>query len=427
MPERSSDVTLGLLGAGNVGNRVYQLSQETDQSSINISKVFVRDKTKKRNFPVPQKKLTTDPTEITEDEKINLIISVVGEEVPEKKYILDSLKNKKSVVTASKLVMAKYGREIFQTAEDNEVGVYFEAAVAGGIQIVDNLQERYSVNRITELTGIVNGTTNYILTKMANEGMSFKKALKEAQEKGYAEPDPTDDVQGYDARYKLALLSTLAFREGWIDYSDISCEGITGIDQMDFTFAKELNYRIKLIAQAKRQNGAITAWVAPTFLYRTHPLAQIDNATNAILLRGDPVGDIKLEGPGAGNGPTTASVWSDVKKAEKQIRGGFAQEYPNYANNAELLSFDNTLNRHYIRARISNAPMSLAKFATIMGEQQVSIDEILQPKFAKYENNTVVEMAVITEPSREADVAKSLKILDEEEVVKIGAVFRVLD
>ncbi len=425
MVERNTNIEVGLLGAGGVGSKVYELSELQKEDSPKISKVLVRDKSKKRDFQIPEEKLTTDVNEILNDDSVNIVVSILGNELPEREFILDSLEERKNVVTASKLVMAKYGQEIYSTAESNGVGIYYEAAVAGGIQVVDNLMERYSVNQITEITGIVNGTTNYILTKMANEGVSFADALAQAQENKYAEPDPTDDVEGFDARYKLALMATLAFRHGWVGYEDINCEGISGIDQMDFKFAKALNYKIKLIAQARIQEGKIAAWVAPTFVYNTHPLANIDNVTNAVLIRGNPVGDIKLVGPGAGGGPTAASVWSDVEKVGRQITDGVEPKYPNYRTIAPVHAFQDVSNRHYVRATISNEPGSIGKFTTIMGDMMVSIDEVLQPRFAKY--GKIVEMAVTTEPSREEDVASAFKIAEDEGIIKIGSMFRVLD
>ncbi len=253
-------VKIALLGLGNVGKGVWNILKTNKEAiikragyDIEISKILVKDINKQRGIEVPKELLTTDVEEIFNDDSIRIVVEVIGGLEPAKEYILRSIRNKKHVITANKMLIATNGKEIFKEAEKQGIIVNFEASVAGGIPVINSINESLTANKIEEIVGIINGTTNYILTKMTLEGMSFEEALKEAQQKGYAEADPTSDVEGYDAVYKLAILTTLAFETN-VDVEDIYVEGITKIKAKDIEYAKELGYVIKLLAIVKEVN-----------------------------------------------------------------------------------------------------------------------------------------------------------------------------
>lgn len=245
---------------------------------------MVKDINKQRGIEVPKELLTTNVEEIFNDDSIKIVVEVIGGLQPAKEYILRSIKNKKHVITANKMLIATNGKEIFEEAKKQGVIVNLEASVAGGIPVINSINESLTANKIEEIVGIINGTTNYILTKMTLEGMSFEEALKEAQEKGYAEADPTSDVEGYDAVYKLAILTTLAFETN-VNVNDIYVEGITKIKAKDIEYSKELGYVIKLLAIVKEVNEKLELRVHPTMIPSIHPLANVNDSFNSILLK----------------------------------------------------------------------------------------------------------------------------------------------
>lgn len=429
-------INVGLLGAGVVGVHVFEhYSQSKDKMTemigtpIEINRVLVRNPEKTRRFPIPEGVLTTSLDDIICDPNINLVVSLLGDEPVERCAISRSLGQGKFVVTANKMVVSKYGPELFNIAREKRVSLMFEAAVGGGIQIVDNLIDRYAPNRITSVSGILNGTTNFILTKMAKEKMTFEDALAFAQQAGLAEPDPTNDIEGYDAAYKLSILASLAFRRGWVDPSKIHCEGITQIHPRDFKNAEDMGYAVKLIATASDTERGIEAWVAPVLLPRDHLLANINGELNGILLRGDPIGDIQLAGPGAGGKPTAASVWSDILKASYHLQRNSVPQDCYFQGEASVVSFDECTHSNYVRLTITDGLRRVEEIGRILSDNSVSINQLLQLKDRKWSDRGIdmAEMAIDIDPSDEGNITKALEELSKTPFCReIGSRFRIL-
>jgi len=431
-----NEVNIGILGAGGVGTSVlehyYSSADELSKSAgtpLKISQVLVRDLHKSRSVVIPKGILTTDRNKITKNPDINLVISLLGDEEAERLAITEALHEEKQVVTANKVVIAKYGPELLEAAKQNGVVLLYEAAVGGGIQIVDNLLHRYTPNQFRSVQGILNGTTNSILTRMALEGMDYKTALKIAQDQGLAEPDPTNDVEGHDVAYKLAILASLAFKKGWVNPNDIHREGISKITSQDFKNADDMGYVIKLIGTANDTEKGINAWVAPTLLPKHHLLANINGALNGILLQGDPIGDVQIAGEGAGGKPTAASVWSDVLKAAEYIKTGTFPKTNIKLAQAEVLPFSKSENSNYVGMTITDGYGRVQKIGEICRNNSVSINQILQIKGRKWMEGRInmAEMAIDMDPSAEGNITRALVELSATDFCqKIGSRFRML-
>ncbi|MBI2022003.1 homoserine dehydrogenase [Candidatus Daviesbacteria bacterium] len=429
-------INIGVLGAGGVGGSVlehFYSSQprlsEVAGVPISITQVLVRDLQKPRAVTLPEGVLTTSMDDVVGNPNINLVVSLLGDEDVERFAITRAMMQRKYVVTANKVVIAKYGPELFGIARQNGVGLMYEAAVGGGIQVIDNLIGRYSPNRFRSVQGILNGTTNFILTRMALDRMEYATALSLAQQEGLAEPDPTNDVEGHDAAYKLAILASLAFKKGWVDPRDIHREGISQIHPRDFKNAQDMGYVIKLIGLATDTEKGLEAWVAPTLLPKDHLLANINGALNGILLQGDPVGDIQLAGAGAGGKPTAASVWSDIVKASEFIQVGIPPQthFPQYR--AEVLAFDSSEHCNYIRMTITDGLGRVQSIGRICMDNLVSINQILQLRDRKWTENGVAmaEMAIDIDPSGEGNITQALMDLSATDFcVEIGSRFRMV-
>lgn len=429
-------INIGVLGAGVVGGSVldyyYQSKDRIAQitgTPIEISHILIRDSQKARNFSIPDGVLTTSLDDIVLNPNIKVVVSLLGGEDFEKYAVSRALSQGKSVVSANKMIIAKYGPELFSIARERRVGLMFEAAVGGGIQIVDNLINRYTPNRIQSVLGILNGTTNFILTKMAKERMGFSEALEFAQKLGLAEPDPTNDVEGHDAAYKLSILATLAFRKGWVDPSRVYCEGITKIQSRDFKNAEDMGYAVKLIATAHDTERGIETWVAPVLLPRDHLLANIDGELNGILIRGNPIGDVQLAGSGAGGETTAASVWSDIFKISYHLRTNSIPENNYFEGEANVVSFDECEHSNYIRLTITDGLRRVESIGKIFSDNSVSINQILQLKNRKWEEDGVsmAEMAIDIDPSGEGNITKAIEELSKLPFcVEIGSRLRML-
>ena len=314
---------IGIIGFGTVGKGIYRiLNSQKDihpiLKEIEIVKIVVNNLKKKREINLEKNLLTDDPYSIINDPNVDIIVEVMGGIDIAKDIILKSLSNGKSVVTANKAVMARYGQEIYKTAKKNKRYILFEAAVCGGIPIIEPLKRSLKSNQINKMAGIINGTTNFILSKMSKEKAAYKDSLKLAQELGYAEQNPSADVEGSDAADKISILTELAYG-GKIKRNEIETEGISNIDLKDIEYANKLGFEIKLLAVSERGNNLSTndslplnVWVGPTLIPNNHPLASIEGVNNAILVQGDPIGEIMLYGPGAGSGPTASSIVSDI-------------------------------------------------------------------------------------------------------------------
>ncbi|GKU27691.1 homoserine dehydrogenase [Clostridium folliculivorans] len=414
-------VRIALLGLGNVGKGVWNILNTNREAiikragyDIEIAKILVRDKNKARDVEVPQELVTTDAEEIFNDDSIKIIVEVMGGLQPAKDYILRAIKERKHVVTANKLLIATNGKEIFEAAEKNEVIVNFEASVAGGIPVIHGINESLTANKIEEVIGIINGTTNYILTKMTLEGMDFEDALKEAQEKGYAEADPTSDIESYDAAYKLAILTTLAFETN-VDVDSIYREGITRITSKDIEYAKELGYVIKLLAIVKEVDGKLELRVHPTMIPSIHPLANVNDSFNAIFIKGNAVGDLMLYGRGAGELPTGSAVVGDIISVLRND-GDRASIVTSRYEDKEIAPMDNIDAKYYLRITVKDMPGVLGEIATIFGQEQVSIASFIQK--ARREDKGLVSIVIVTHDTLEGRINKSLEKINDLDIIK---------
>ena len=387
-----SKFRVGIVGFGTVGKGIYKILKSNNDlhpiiKEIEIAKVAVKNIGKKRDIALEKELLTNNPYELVADPLIDVIVEVMGGIDMAKDIILKSLEAGKSVVTANKAVIARYGDEIYRTAKNNGVYVLTEAAVCGGIPIIEPLKRSLKSNQIKKMVGIINGTTNFILSKMTNEKADYEETLKLAQSLGFAEFDPTADVEGFDAADKISILSELAFG-GKINRNYISTEGISKIDLKDIEYANKLGFEIKLIAYSERHQIqsegylSLNIWVAPSLIPKSHPLATVEGVNNAILIEGDPIGEIMLYGPGAGSGPTASSVVSDIINLQ-------ARTSENITAIDKLLSFDfwkdchiidiaQITKKNYLRIICLDTPGVIGKIGDIFGKNNVSIESIVQ-------------------------------------------------
>jgi len=353
---KSKVINVGLIGCGVVGTGVVELFRENKNPSINLKTVVVKDPKKQRKVKFPN--IITDANKVLEDPEIDIVVELIGGYEPAKGYIIKAIKNKKHVVTANKAVISEYGDEIFKLAEENKVNVGFEAAVAGGIPIINPLLDQLSLGKITSIAGILNGTTNFILTRMA-EGMKYEEALKIAQEKGFAESNPSFDVEGKDAAQKIAILASLAFGK-WIKPKEVFYEGITDIKPVDIEYARELGYVIKLLAIAQRTNdGEIDVRVHPALVRKSHRLASVNEEFNAIHIKGSPFDEYFNVGKGAGQGPTAFSVYYDIIKIAEMIKSGTTRQVKTNSNNVRIADQDKVVTEGYLRLYLQHVPGAL--------------------------------------------------------------------
>ena len=416
-------IKAALLGAGTVGTGVIRVFAENGaiisaraHAAVAIKTVLVRDMSKPR--PELNGFSVTDSIEdILHDEEISIIIELMGGITPAYDYMRQALAAKKHVVTANKDVVAEYGRELAALAEENGVRFMFEASVGGGIPIILPLKVSLSANRITEIIGIVNGTTNYMLTKMHETRADFASVLKEAQELGYAEADPTADVDGLDAARKAAILSSLAFNTH-IPLKAVDVTGIRGIKPLDIEYAKELGYVIKLLAIGRdTEEKGVEVSVHPTFLPQTHPLAAVNGVFNAIFIRGNAIGEAMFYGQGAGALPTASAVTADIIEAAKGIADGFAAPTGNiYVDKKKICPVDDTVSGYYVRLLVDDKPGVLGAIATAFGTSQVSLKSVMQTKRevpGKAEIVAVTHTVPHKSISAALDKLKTLSVVDE--------------
>jgi homoserine dehydrogenase len=421
-------VNVALLGAGTVGAEVGRVLIEKREAysrqlgrPLNVVGVAVRD-TKKARKGIDAKLLTADAEKLLEDPEIDIIVELLGVEQPAVDWMSRALRNGKHVVTANKEVMAKHGASLLALARQNGVDLLYEASVGGGIPIIAPLKRDLLSNDVSAISAIINGTTNYILTAMSREGADFGDALKRAQELGYAEPDPANDIEGEDARYKLAILASLAFR-ATVHRDDIYREGITKLTAKDFRYAAELGYAIKLLALAHRIDGGVQARVHPVLLPADAPLAKVDGVLNAVQVEGDLIGRVNFQGPGAGF-PTTSAVIADVLDAAQSVVGGRRASYASEEAPARIVPMADLVTRYYIRLTVVDQPGVLAQIATRLGDAKISIASVIQ-KEADAESNTA-ELVIMTHEAREASVQDALKAVQNlPDVQEIGNFIRV--
>ena len=410
---------IGLIGFGNVGQGVADiihnnqtLLQDRTGQTINIKYIGVRNTEKYAHHDIGSAKLTTDIDQIINDPEIQIIVEVVGGEYPMYDYICQALKNKKYVVTANKEVMAKHKNEFFKLAKENNVDIYFEAAVAGGIPIIRSLKVGFAANKIESLYGILNGTTNYILTKIQQNQAEFDTVLKESQELGLAEADPTMDVSGLDAAYKLVILAAVAFKVD-IQLENITYQGIECISLRDIQYAEEFGYTIKLLAIGKRHDKSMSFSVQPTMIHQEHPLANIHNELNAVYIYGNAVGEALLSGKGAGGSPTGSAVISDIIDIAFDLKQSQSQRNLETSLQSTALTSPNELKgQHYFRLKVADHPHALEKITGAFSHEDVNIAKIIQ----KDTTNNKAEIVLITYPANQLqihNIEKSLAKIDK--------------
>lgn len=423
---------IGLLGLGTVGTATagILLSPESRHpllKEIEIAKVGVKTLDKRRAVEFADGVLTTDLEAIVTDPDLDIVVELIGGLEPARSLILKAISHQKHVVTANKAVISRYGEEIYRAAAEAGVYVLIEAAVGGGIPIIRPLQQSLSVNRIDSILGIINGTTNFILTKMATEGSDFSEVLTEAQELGYAEADPSADVDGYDAADKITILATLAFGEQ-VRLEQVSCEGIRQVSAVDIQYAERLGFEIKLLAIAQREQSGLQVRVHPTLVPKEHPLASIDGVNNAILVEGDPIGQVMFYGPGAGGGATASAVVSDLMNIAAMLKVSQAVnpllKIPQHPRR-ELVPIQELVTRFYARIICIDRPGVIGNLGTCFGKHEVSLESIVQIDF----NNGFAEIVVVTHNVKEENFRQALAEipqLDAIEQIQIPSVLRVL-
>ena len=426
-------INVGLLGLGVVGGGVAATLLEHSESiaakvgrPVNLKKVLVRDASRKRDVSVPDSLITTNPEDILSDPDIPLVVEVIGGESPAAQYLKDALQSGKHVVTANKEVMAKQGPELLSVASRHGVSLLYEASVGGGIPIIGCLVKELVANQFHSVRSIINGTTNYILTRMANDHTDFSLALAEAQERGYAEADPTNDIEGFDAVYKLSILAGLAFHRR-VPPESIYREGITRLQPQDFRYAHELGYAIKSLAIATEEGGAIQARVYPALVPQDNMLAKVDGVYNAVEVEGSLCGRVLIHGRGAGRGPTTSAVVGDLVEIARNISSG-STPLPSVApeDSGQTRSIDDLECQYFLRLNIADRPGVLAQIARILGDQNISIASVLQ-KDANPEAQTA-EIVITTHPARELWVQRALQQAEDLEVVQeINSLLRIED
>ena len=408
----TGSLNVGLIGLGTVGGQVAERMltwspQLARRAGIELClrRVLVRDVKKPRAVSIAPELLTDDPKELLDDPEIQIVVEVAGGDEPMHSYFERAIRAGKHVVTANKVVMAKHGPELLDEAAERNVDVYFEAAVGGGIPLISTFRTDLQANRIERVSAVINGTTNYVLGRMASAGLSLDGAVKEAQAAGFAEADPTDDVGGFDATYKLAILGSIAY-EIKIRPDDVFREGIEAIEPVDFRYARELGYAIKLIAHTQRHPGRVEARVHPAMVPLDHPLAQVEGANNAVFVEGDLVGQVLLVGQGAGGRPTASAVVGDLIDLARSIRRG-VQSRPSFSfdDRIGVIPMGEVRTRAYYRIRVDDRTGVLAALGHVFAEEGVSISSLIQ-KDAWVEEQTA-ELVVTTHPAPDASLQKA--------------------
>ena len=422
-------IRAALLGFGTVGTGVYKVLEKQKEemipklgSQLEISKILVRNLQKAASKVKNPEILTNNWDEIVKDPEIDIVIELIGGIEPARTYILDALNAGKHVVTANKDLIAAHGKELLDAAEANHVDFLFEAAVAGGIPIIRPLKECLAGNHMAEVMGIVNGTTNFILTKMTQDGMEFKDALALATELGYAEADPTADIEGLDAGRKVAIMASIAFNSR-VTFDDVYTEGITKITASDIRYAKETGSVIKLLGVARNTPEGIEVRVHPMLIPERHPLASVNDSFNAVFVHGDAVDDAMFYGRGAGELPTASAVVGDIFDIARNLQYECCGRIScTCYKQLPIKAMDDICSKYFLRMLVENEPGVLAAVTAVFGDRKVSIEQIIQKK----KIGELAEIVVITEKVKERHVKDSLKAFEEMTAVKkVSSVIRV--
>lgn len=422
-------IKIAILGCGTVGSGVVKLLQQNSDiiamragEPVTLKWVMDLDKNKCRALGIDEALITDKFDDVLNDSEVDIVAELIGGIEPAFSFIAAAMKQGKHIVTANKDLIAVKGKDIFELAESNQVDFYFEASVAGGIPIIAPLKQSLAGNHIQQIIGILNGTTNYILTKMSREGRDFNDVLAEAQQKGYAESDPSADIEGLDAARKIAILSSIAFNSR-VTLDDVYVEGISGITPEDIKYADELGFIIKLLAIGQEKDGKVQTRVHPAFLPKNHPLAAVNDVFNAVFIQGDAVGEIMHFGRGAGQMPTASSVMGDIIEIVRNIRQHTnARIGCTCYEDKQTLSIDCLAAQFYIRMTVTDRPGVLAGIAGVFGEHNVSLATVLQ----KASRQEMAELILITHEVKEKDLRDSLIVLKDMPIVdKINNVIRL--
>ncbi len=421
----SKKIKIGLIGLGTVGSGVFKTL--SDFENIEVVKIAVKNKNKQRNIPDLDESIVTDNAyEVVNHPEIDIVVELIGGTNPAFDLIKTAIQNGKHIVTANKELLAKCGEELFNFAEEHNKVVLYEAAIAGGIPIIMPIKTILAGNKINKIEAILNGTTNYILTKMDVQHASYSDVLKEAQELGYAETDPTGDVEGFDAAYKITTLATLAFKKR-VKIENVYKEGITKVRAEDMKAANDLGYKIKLIASAKLDElGRADVRVHPMLISKKSTLAHIDYVTNAVSLSGHPIGNVVLSGPGAGEFPTASSVVGDILAIVKEL-GTTDYLLPmmrcDHHEKADVIPVSETENKYYLSLDAKNNKGVIGNIGNICAEYNISLESIVQKNVSK--DNTA-QITVITEVCKEKDMQNAVKAFESSEFInKVNSLIRV--
>jgi len=423
----SKEVKIAIMGFGTVGTGTYKILKDNGEliknqvgADIVVEKILVRDRNKKRNIEVSDDLITINADDILEDPSIDIVVELMGGQEPAYSYIMKALDNGKHVVTANKELIAKRGREILAKADSKGLGLCFEASVCGGIPIIRAFKTSLAGDKIKRVMGIVNGTTNYILTKMAQEGSDYKEALGQAQDKGYAEADPTADVEGFDAAYKMAILSSIGFHSK-VDIDKVKREGISKITKTDIEYGKELGWTIKLLGIAQDVDGKLEVGVSPVMLPKEHPLALVNGVNNAVFVNSEAVGELMFYGPGAGQMATGNSVAADIMDIAKEVVLGNAMKTNCSCFEDKIVAEESRVS-YYTRISVVNKPGVLAQIASVFGNFGVSIESVLQKKT----EGDRAEIVWITSKVEESSFRKAITSVKSLDVVKeVSSIIRV--
>lgn len=412
-----SVVNVGLIGAGTVGCGVIKVLNQNSKIienrtgiKLNLKTIADNDPNRKRPIRLPKKKLTKNAQDLINDESIDIVVELVGGTGIAKDFVMESIKNGKHVVTANKALLAHYGKAIFREAAKKGVEVGFEASVGGGIPIIKSTQESYAANNILSIHGIMNGTSNYILSTMTEHGYEFKDVLKEAQEKGYAEADPSFDIDGVDAAHKLSILIMLSFGT-FLNFDKIHVEGIRDVTSLDIAYADELGYKIKLLAIAKSRDEGLEAGVYPALVKKGTQLADVSGAFNAIYVVGDAVGPTMLYGMGAGMMPTASAVVSDIIGVAKHLSLGnihpTAPRPYGSEGGSSLIKMSETTSKYYLRFQAADIPGILGNITSCLGKNNISIESVIQK--SRHLGGGDVPVVIMTHEAKEKDLLTALK------------------
>ncbi|BCM89532.1 homoserine dehydrogenase [Abditibacteriota bacterium] len=422
-------VSVGILGLGTVGGGTFEVLRQNKEliekrlgAHLEIKAIATRTPSRAASWNCPSELVSNNPDLVLNDPEIDIVAELIGGIEPARDFVLRALRSGKSVVTANKELLAKHGPLLRQVADENSVDLLFEGAVGGGIPLIKPLRESLAGNRIEEVLAILNGTTNFILSKMTREGADYHAVLAEAQALGYAEAEPSSDVDGFDTQYKLAIVAGIAF-DTPVDLDDIFREGITKVSARDIEYAAELGYAIKLVALARRaESSALEMRVHPALLPHSHPLASVGDAFNAIWVRGDAVGETMFYGRGAGAHPTGSAVVGDLIEAARNRLRGIRNIDHAPEHKAVMLPFDEAQTRFCVRMQVKDRPGAIAQIAGVLGDSGVSIESIVQKKTEHGE----AEIFWMTHDTTQSAMDQSLKGFAQLEVVReVSSVLRV--